>query len=431
VVTSSRRKVLSQIALSETPPGPRERTIAVAFVLFSIITFGMMAPFARPPLLEVEAFVPTYEAAVLINDLITAVLLFGQFTRVGTLSFLILASGYLFDAFIIIPHALTFPGVFSPQGLLGSSTQTIAWLYCFWHGGFALFVLAYALLAHIGRTRQIEHRYATSAIIAAVTAALALVVSLTLLSTAGHNLLTPIINGGDYSMLVTKGVSPAICVFSVIALVFLWPRRNISTLDLWLIVVICAWLCDVMLSAVIGSRRFDLGWYAGRAYGLLAASVLLVALLVELNKLYGRLAHALSVAEARNTELLESREQPARAQRLEAMGQLTGGVAHDFNNLLMIVTGSLDIILRSLGNAAKIERLARAALDATARGQKLTQQLLTFARKQVSKPVTVNLNHLFLDFESLLRRAVGVEIELVSRLSPVLDPTHLDPRPPF
>ena len=113
------------------------------------------------------------------------------------------------------------------------------------------------------------------------------------------------------------------------------------------------------------------------------------------------------------------------------MVQLTGGVAHDFNNLLMIVTGSLDIILRSLGNAAKIERLARAALDATARGQKLTQQLLTFARKQVSKPVTVNLNHLFLDFESLLRRAVGVEIELVSRLRPVLDPTHLDPRPPF
>jgi hypothetical protein len=72
----------------------------------------MMAPFARPPLLEVEAFVPTYEAALLINDLITAVLLFGQFTRVGTLPFLILASGYLFDAFIIIPHALSFRAFF-------------------------------------------------------------------------------------------------------------------------------------------------------------------------------------------------------------------------------------------------------------------------------------------------------------------------------
>ena len=160
----------------------------------------------------------------------------------------------------------------------------------------------------------------------------------------------------------------------------------------------CAWLCDVMLSAVVGSQRYDLGFYGGRTYGLIAASLLLIALLLELNHLYAKLGEALLVAENRNTELLESRQQLAHAQRLEAMGQLTGGVAHDFNNLLMVVTGSLDMILRSPGNAAKVERLAKLGLDATSRGQKLTQQLLTFARKHVSHAVTVNPNHLIANF---------------------------------
>ena len=74
------------------------------------------------------------------------------------------------------------------------------------------------------------------------------------------------------------------------------------------------------------------------------------------------------------------------------MGQLTGGVAHDFNNLLMIVTSAMDIILRSAGNPQKIEKFARAALEACSRGQRLIQQLLTFARRQTTKPVTVDPN---------------------------------------
>jgi hypothetical protein len=68
---------------------------------------------------------------------------------------------------------------------------------------------------------------------------------MTLLATAGHDLLTPIMNGADYSMLVKKGISPAICLVSLAALVLLWRRRNTSALDLWLFVVMAAWLCDV------------------------------------------------------------------------------------------------------------------------------------------------------------------------------------------
>jgi PAS domain S-box-containing protein len=99
-------------------------------------------------------------------------------------------------------------------------------------------------------------------------------------------------NGADYSMAVTKGISPAICFLCLTALALLWPRRKLSTIDLWLLVVMCAWLCDVVLSAIVGSSRFDLGWYGGRSFGLLAASFLLITLMLELNELYDKVAKA-------------------------------------------------------------------------------------------------------------------------------------------
>jgi CheY-like chemotaxis protein len=108
------------------------------------------------------------------------------------------------------------------------------------------------------------------------------------------------------------------------------------------------------------------------------------------------------------------------------MGQLTGGVAHDFNNLLMVVTSSMDIILRSPGNAQKVEKFARAALEACSRGQKMTQQLLTFARRQSATPGTVDPNHVIAGLEDLLQRAIGPSIQIVTQLEPGTDAILVD-----
>src|SRR6202035_457623 len=114
----------------------------------------------------------------------------------------------------------------------------------------------------------------------------------TLLATVGHDLLPELIRGSDYLMPVTRGVSPTMWLLSLAALFALWRRQRSSVLDLWLMVVMCAWLFDIALSAVIGSSRYDLGWYAGRSYGLLAASFVLVVLLLETNGLQRRLSAA-------------------------------------------------------------------------------------------------------------------------------------------
>jgi PAS domain S-box-containing protein len=278
--------------LIDTPPGRMERSTAVVVVIVSAVTLVTLTPFARVSMGRIDAFLPAYESALAITDLITAALLFGQFLRLRLPALLIIACGYLFDTLIIIPHALTFPGVFSSQGLLGAGPQTTAWLYCFWHGGFALFVLGYAITARRFRKKQFYFRTSDRALWVGIAATAVLATGLTTLATMGHNLLTPVVRDGDYSMLVDKGVSPTICAICLLAMMVLWKLRSRSTLDLWLLVVMCAWLCDVTLSAVVGSNRFDLGWYGGRSFGLAAASVLLVALLIEMNELYDRVGRA-------------------------------------------------------------------------------------------------------------------------------------------
>jgi PAS domain S-box-containing protein len=120
--------------------------------------------------------------------------------------------------------------------------------------------------------------------------------------------------------------------------------------------------------------------------------------------------------EERVAEVLRERDQAeaalAHAQKLEAVGRLTGGVAHDFNNLLTVVIGALDLIIRHPDDAARRERLSQAALSAARRGERLTQQLLAFSRRQALRPETVDLNLMIGDIEQILRRSVGDEIAL-------------------
>ena len=139
--------------LSRAPATLAQRRLALAIVILSAGAFIPAVPFARVPLARVPAFIPAYEAALALSDLITAVLLFGQFARLRTTALLALASGYLYDALIIVPHAFTFPAVFSATGLLGARTQSTAWLYVFWHGVFPLFGLLYGVLGWRGEAR--------------------------------------------------------------------------------------------------------------------------------------------------------------------------------------------------------------------------------------------------------------------------------------
>src|SRR6187402_291287 len=132
--------------LSTLPATQSDRTAALAIVGISAILFAFAVPFAGTPLVQLPAFVSSYQSALAVSDIITAVLLLSQFAVLRSRALLLLSTGYLFTAAAATTHALTFPGLFAPTGLMGASSQTTVWLYMIWHGGFPLFVLAYGWL---------------------------------------------------------------------------------------------------------------------------------------------------------------------------------------------------------------------------------------------------------------------------------------------
>ena len=299
----AKRSATENPALPLVSATPRELRSALAVVIISVLALAVAVPFARVPLLKINAFIPSYEAAMAVCDLITAVLLFGRVTRRRSRGFLALGSGYLFNSTIIVVHALTFPGAFSDTGLLGANDQTAAWLYIFWHTGFPLFVLGYALLPERDGASVYLREHAGWAITFSALGVIALVAALTLVATVGHSLLPTIIQAGNYALMISTGMSPTALALSSLALFALMRRHDRTVLDLWLMVVMSIWLLDIMLSAVVSSARYDLGWYAGRSYGLVAACSLLIILLFEMNRLYDRLNAALATARTLQLDL--------------------------------------------------------------------------------------------------------------------------------
>ena len=109
------------------------------------------------------------------TEALTAILLFAQFSILRVRAILVIASGYLFTAVILIPWILTFPGVFGSTSLIGGVQSTV-WLYVFWHAGFPMFVIGYALLKDADPGRQFWHGSVGAQIALSVALTAALVV---------------------------------------------------------------------------------------------------------------------------------------------------------------------------------------------------------------------------------------------------------------
>ncbi len=133
------------------------------------------------------------------------------------------------------------------------------------------------------------------------------------------------------------------------------------------------------------------------------------------------------IVDERTAELLKSQEVLRQSQKMEAIGNLTGGVAHDFNNLLQVISGNLQLLARDVAGNARAERRVQNAMSGVSRGAKLAAQLLAFGRRQPLAPKVVNIGRLVRDMDDLLRRSLGEEIEIETVVAGGLWNTTVDP----
>ena len=111
-------------------------------------------------------------------------------------------------------------------------------------------------------------------------------------------------------------------------------------------------------------------------------------------------------------EIEATEAQVRQAQKMEAIGQLTGGVAHDFNNILTVITGTIEILGDAVKDRPHLAQITDMISAAAARGADLTQHLLAFARQQPLQPRSTDVNALVIDAARLLRPTLGEQIEI-------------------
>jgi signal transduction histidine kinase len=303
--------------LSRLSPDRVQKRLALAIVLAllvaSFITAGPLSTI-RPA--RIYAFVPAYATAMFVNDSITAVLLFAQFSILRSRALLVIASGYLFTALVNIPWMLTFPGVFAPSGLLGAGLQTTNFLYILWHAGFPTFVIAYALLKDADPAKRLREGSVGAAILSSVVMTASVVCVATFLIIAADPLLPRFVNDPVHFSVLLPYEAGFVVLVSVLALIVLWVRWR-SVLDLWLMVVMCAYVIEICLISFPVAIRFSIGWYVGRVFGVLSGSLVLFVLLYEITILYAQLLRAV---------LAQRREREARLMTGDA---IAATIAHE------------------------------------------------------------------------------------------------------
>jgi signal transduction histidine kinase len=384
-----------EYSVATLPPTPWHRQAAVAVVVITLAAYGTVLPFAGTPLPRFDSFLPTVMAIVFVTDLITAVLLFGQFSATGSRALLMLAGGYLFSSLMTIPYALTFPGAFAPTGLLGAGSQSAAWLNVSARFGLAVATLGYALLAS-GKPATGPIEASMRPAMSWATAIIVLVCALTWAATAAHDVMPRLLDGASILPLGYHANGIIALTNAITLCLLLLSSRGKSVLDLWLMVTVCGLIVETALIALLVPSRFTVGWYANRVIALLVSKVVLIALLSETVRLHARLSLA-------NRKLLHERE-----NKLASAGAVVAAIAHEVRQPLAGIglTAAagrrfLDGASPDVGSAVEI---FDEIVDGAQRANEVFDGFLDLFRAGKREHRPVDMNALVLEAVQLLRK---------------------------
>ncbi len=198
-------------------------------------------------------------------------------------------------------------------------------------------------------------------------------------------------------------------------------------LDVWLMVVISAWLFDLALSAVLNAGRFDVGFYIGRVYGLVAATLVLLVLLIETGAVYARLALSYEVErDVRDRQLHELQSELIHVSRLTELGQMVSALAHEVNQPLAAAGTYVSAGRRLLqaGDTAKADEVLQKGVEQVTRASQVIQRLRQFVRKADGQRSAEDVRQVIEEAAALAllgaeARGIRMELDLARDTSPV------------
>ena len=340
------------LVIATMPATKRQRAIAVGIVILLIVAAAVIAPFASIEVAQVDAFIPVLQTVVCVVDLVTATLLFAQFSIQPQRALLALASGYIFSGSFAFLQTLAFPGAYAPAGLVGDGPNSPAWIYVLWHTTFPAAILVYALSKDTTGAARPPGRPVMTAIVITVACVLAVIAGLTWIVTTKTEYL-PVLFTTDVRLQTRFGnqINMALWLWGSTALAVLLFRRR-TILDLWLMVTLLAYMPSFLVAIIGSSIRFTIGWYAARGFILVGSCMLLSVLLIETMFLYSRLASAIT---------LQRRE---RTNRLLSVDAITAAIAHELRTPLGAISLNANTALSQLrSNPPELEEMDEILTD--------------------------------------------------------------------
>lgn len=294
-------RAIENIATAPASPGDRRWAAVSGIALLAL--FVLSIPFSPLRVAEVPAYVPTVVGASIVALVVTTVLLYVQYRIERDLKLALLAIAYAYAAVTTTLYLLTFPGVFSADGLLSAHAQTASWCYIASQVGFAAFLIGEGLAGRRG------WRLSRNAVRTLALGTLGAVIVFALIVTLGGSHLPEATHGNALTVPWTRIVVPITAASMLLALVVVGDGLRTVT-EVWLGVVLLARFVAIITGGELSSGRYSFGWYAGRVEELIGAVVVLAVFLVKINDLMLRLAarsrstaEALAVGEARYASL--------------------------------------------------------------------------------------------------------------------------------
>jgi len=405
------------IVVALMPYTPRHRAMAVGVVAGMLAVSALLAPFVNLQIGRMDSFLPVVQTVMSAADLLTATLLFAQYSVQPHRALLVVASGYIFAGSFAFLQTLSFPGSYAPNGLIGDVYNTPAWFFVLWYTTFPLSILSYTLLKDKEKKPPRSTRISIAITLICVIATIALLSWLVIgevehlprFFTTGIMLQTPLSNQFNVGL----------TLLGCLVLVVLFVRRR-TVLDLWLMVTLFAAVPNFLVAAYAGSARFSVGWYSARGFALIASCMLLSVLVTEMTVLYSRLANAL---------VMQRRE---RANRFVSIDAATAAIAHEIRSPLASITLNADTAQQEI--VAQPPRLeeARAILKDIGEASIRVNEIITSVRRlfkdATDQPAMISIEDVARQVLRLLKHELQFnEVLVVTEFQVEAPLAHADP----